>query len=95
MLDLTEVKNYLKVDYANEDEYLKLLIEGAEYFIEGLVKDFDSKKKNTKFIAKCKLVMLVIIADCYETRSLVTDKQEKIKITMSSIIKQLQYGSYI
>lgn len=94
MLDILEVKEFLKIDYDDEDKYLLLLSEGASYFIEDIVDEYEVKMKNSKFKTKAKILMLAIINDCYESRKLVSDKKEELRFTMSAFIRQLQYCKY-
>ncbi len=85
VVKLEEVKDHLKIDSTEEDNYLKILISASEEFIKnGTGKDFDE----TNSLAK--IVCLFLIADLYENRELSTSKlTEKVRSTASMLLTQL------
>lgn len=87
-MDLTLIKNFLRIDINEDDEYLKLLIGVArEYIIAAIGKCDESS-------ARVKLLMLNIIASLYETRQFTIDKaSEKVQYSLKTMIMQLQMES--
>ena len=43
ILTLIEVKQFLRIDYDDEDNFLELCIQNAEEYIRDAVDDFDTK----------------------------------------------------
>ena len=88
-MTLNYVKNYLKVDFNDDDDYISLLIDVAtEYVVDAIGKCDES-------IARVKLLMLVIISEMYEKRTFTVDSDStntKAQYTIRSIINQLQNG---
>lgn len=84
-MDLTLVKNFLRVDIDDDDEYLELLIEVAKEYIIAAIGKCDESKPRVK------LLMLNIIASLYETRQFTVDKaSEKVQYALKTMITQLQ-----
>lgn len=84
-MELDYIKGFLKVDFADDDEYITLLSEVAEKYIEAAVGSCDYDD------ARVKLLALVIITELYEKRSYSVEKAgEKAQYTIRSIIAQLQ-----
>lgn len=84
-MDLNTVKNFLRVDFDDDDELIKLLIDVAEEYITAAVGECDYMS------ARVKLLAMVIITDLYENREMSTDKVSvKAQYTIRSIINQLQ-----
>lgn len=77
----------MRVDFIEDDVYIQTLINVAEEYLKnatGVI--FDS----TNNLAR--LYCLVLISDMYENRAYTTDKvSERIRISMQSILTQLQY----
>jgi len=90
LVTINEVKQYLKLDYDEEDDLLKLLIENAEIYIEDAVCDIAKMDEKSK--KKAKLLALVLVSDFYENRSMNVIKSmsisEKVRYTVHSIILQ-------
>lgn len=84
-MDITLVKNFLKVDIDNDDEYIQLLIEVAKEYITAAVGQCDENKPRVK------LLMLNIIASLHGTRQFTIDKNnEKVQYALQTMIMQLQ-----
>lgn len=89
-MNLLLVKNFLRIDIDNDDEYLNLLIEVAREYIVDAIGVCDEENPRVK------LLMLNIIASLYETRQFTIDKtNEKVQYTLKSIIMQLQLDQYV
>lgn len=87
ILTLIEVKDFLRIDYADDDSYLELLIKVAEEYLKNSTGQvFD----NTNSLAK--LFCMVLISDMYDNRQFTIDKlSEKVRFTINSILTQLAY----
>ena len=85
ILELSEVKSYLKIDTDIDDVLITMQITAAEASLEnatGLI--FDSTN------ALAKIYCLMLVQDMYENRTLVSSNKDKINITANSLITQLK-----
>lgn len=98
IIDLKEVKEWLRTDYDDDDLQIKLLISNAEAYLRDAVDDFDMKLENDEegtFKNKAKLVMLVLITNWYDNREFTElNVDEKTRYTIHSLIQQMKYGYY-
>lgn len=88
IIDLEAVKEFLRVDYEEEDALIESLIIASEMYLKNATgKEFTSK--NELAVLYCK----VLIGDWYNNRELMANKNvsEKVKFTLQSILLQLQY----
>ena len=92
-LNLEEVKNYLRVSFDDDDNYIKSLIVVAEDYIRDGVTDFEIKVFNDRFKLKAKIVALVLIQNLYDERYLVGSSLN-VNYIIKSMINQMEYGDY-
>ena len=86
-MELDIIKNYLHIDFEDDDEYIELLIDVAKEYIIDAVGKYDDT------IARHKLLLLNIISTLYENRQYTIDKNnEKVAYTLHSMVMQLQLG---
>lgn len=84
-MKLDYIKGFLKVDFDEDNDYITLLSEAAEKYIEAAVGKCDYTDPRVKLLA------LAIITELYEKRSYSVEKAgEKAQYTIRSIISQLQ-----
>ncbi len=84
-MDLSTVKNYLKIDFDDDDELINMLIATAKEYIINAIGNFDESKSSHK------LLLLSIVANLYEDRSFMSPKSnEKTSYPIKSLITQLQ-----
>ncbi|OSA88814.1 UNVERIFIED_ORG: hypothetical protein B2H93_17270 [Clostridium botulinum] len=84
-MDLQQVKQFLRIDFDDDDSYIILLIDVAKEYIIGAVGKYDETS------ARYKLLLLNIVSTLYENREYTIDKtNEKVAYTLKSIILQLQ-----
>lgn len=84
-MDITYVKDFLKVDFADDDNYIKLLCDVAEQYVINAIGKCDEENPLVK------LLMLVIISTLYENREYTVDTaNEKVQRTLRSMVLQLQ-----
>ncbi len=89
-MELEYIKNFLKVDFDDDDQIIMLLSETAEKYIEAATGKCDYTDPRVKLLA------LVIITELYEKRSFsVENAGEKAQYTIRSIISQLQAEEYL
>lgn len=95
MLSLDDVKNFIRVDYDDDDNLINLLIDNAEIYLKDAIDDYDSKIKNERFQNKARLAMLVLISNWYDNRDFAEFKvDEKVRYTIHSLIQQMKHGYY-
>lgn len=87
-MDIKEIKEFLKVDFSDDDNYIILLRGVAIEYIEDSIGRFNPSK------AKHRLLALTIIDTMYKERSYIVDsKNLGIQYIMKSIVLQEQLGS--
>ena len=89
MLDLDKVKNYLRVDYADDDAIIETYIIATEKFLKKLCEknEFEEDKQEL-----AEIYMLAVINELYNSRNLTVDKAEqRVRTIMQSILNQLRY----
>lgn len=96
IIDLQEAKEWLRVDYDEDDMQIQLLIDTAETYLKDSIDDFYKKivhDTDGSFKNKAKLVMLVLITNWYDSRDFTElDADEKVRYTITSLMKQMSYG---
>lgn len=81
------VKKFLKIDFDDDTDIIRLLIESAREYIVDAIGYCD------EHIARILLLEYVIISEMYEKRSMtVSTDNIKVQYTIRSIINQLQLG---
>ena len=89
MLNLDKVKNYLRVDYADDDAIIETYIIATEKFLKKLCEknEFEEDKQEL-----AEIYMLAVINELYNSRNLTVDKAEqRVRTIMQSILNQLRY----
>lgn len=86
-MKIGDVKSYLRVDYNDDDELIRMMMEAAHQYIESAVGKFDETN------AKARLLFMAVVQDLYDNRVLtVTEAQRRrMSYAFSAIILQLQY----
>ena len=91
MLNLGKVKNYLKVDYADDDAIIETYIIATKKFLKTLClcekNEFEEDKQEL-----AEIYMLAMLSELYNSRNLTVDKAEqRVRTIMQSILNQLRY----
>ena len=89
MLNLNKVKNYLRVDFADDDAIIETYIIATEKFLKKLCEknEFEEDKQEL-----AEIYMLAVINELYNSRNLTVDKAEqRVRTIMQSILNQLRY----
>ena len=84
-MELSLIKQFLKVDFDDDDNIIKLMADVATGYIDAAVGSCNYED------ARVRLLALVIITELYEKRSYSVEKAGvKAQYTIRSIIAQLQ-----
>lgn len=84
-MELSLIKQFLKVDFDDDDSIISLTAEAAEQYITAAVGSCNYED------ARVRILALVIITELYEKRSYSVEKAGvKAQYTIRSIIAQLQ-----
>lgn len=89
ILTLEEAKQFLKIDYEDEDSDIKILIKASELYLKNATgKVFNNT--NPLAVLYCE----VLVNEWHGDRSLMAKKEvsEKVRFTLQSILLQLQYS---
>ena len=89
MLNLDKVKNYLKVDFDDDDIIIETYIIATEKFLKKLCEknEFEEDKQEL-----AEIYMLAVINELYNSRNLTVDKAEqRVRTIMQSLLNQLRY----
>lgn len=88
-MELEEIKKFIRVDYEDDDDFIKLIIEAAKEYIIASVGKYDES------IARHRLLLVTIVTDLYENRSYtINSLNEKIRHTINSMCMQLRLEAY-
>lgn len=84
MTDINLVKQYLKVDFDDDDEIIRLLISTAESYAQGATGRLDFNEP------RMKLLIITLVKDWYDNRYFAGEKvSQSAQYTVKSIIHQL------
>ena len=93
ILTLEEAKNYIRIDYNEDDTLLQSLMIAAIDYLRDAINDFDKKMENEQFKAKAEMVQLVLIQELYDNRNQAKKDSTDFSYVIRSMISQLQYWS--
>lgn len=87
IVTLEEVKNWLRVDFSDDDALITTLINAAEGYLKNATgATFDA----TNYLAK--IFCMTLIADWYENRELIGKASDQVRPILQSILAQLTYA---
>jgi uncharacterized phage protein (predicted DNA packaging) len=87
IVSLDEVKNWLRIDFSDDDATISMLIAAAEEYLKNATGiTYDS----TNHLAK--LFCMTLISDWYENRELVGRASDQVRPILQSILAQLTYS---
>jgi len=87
ILTLQETKDFLKVDYDDEDEYINSLIGASEQYLKNATgKDYNSTNQLAKLYCR------VLINEWFKDRGLMQSEKvsNQVRFTLQSILLQLK-----
>lgn len=79
---LEVVKQYLRVDYDDDDAIIKLLLEAVNAEMCELIPEFDAEKPT----ARQQVLILVSVKELYDDRAKRTEKPEYLRAAISSML---------
>lgn len=89
MLTVELIKQHLRIDYDDDDEYIKLLQSAAREYINNAVGRYDEGSSLVQLLEMC------IIGDLYENRQYTASKfSDRANRTIKTIVLQLQCKEY-
>lgn len=87
IVTLEEAKNWLRVDFSDDDALITTLINAAEEYLKNATgTTFDA----TNYLAK--IFCMTLIADWYENREMIGKATDQTRPIIQSILTQLTYG---
>lgn len=93
MLTLKQAKEYLRVEYDDEDDYINFLIGTAHDYMHEGVSDFKAKYEagDDRYKKLAQMCELAIVQNLYDQRYLIGKKQEMTYV-IRSMMTQLEYA---
>lgn len=88
MVDLKKAKEYLRIDYEEDDEFIRSLIAASKIYLENACGKYISSELTD-------LAQLILIEHWNDNRTLVGTVSESIKHSVDAIIFQIRYCSQI
>ncbi|EHL18493.1 hypothetical protein HMPREF9630_00218 [Peptoanaerobacter stomatis] len=88
-MDLASIKEYLRVDNSNQDNYIDVLIKISDDYMENAIDNYREKMKDDKFKMKSEICQKAIIQDMFDNRTLI-NKDSEMTYIIRSMITQLQ-----
>ena len=79
---LEVVKQYLRVDYDDDDAIIKLLLEAVNAEMCELIPEFDAEKPT----ARQQVLILASVKELYDDRAKRTEKPEYLRAAISSML---------
>lgn len=94
-MTLEKAKQYLKVDYDDDDELINSMLEAVDLFLMGAITNYE-KIKELK-LEKLDILILSCLQDFYDNRGFYQEKEYKPNKIIQSIIQQLDIegASYV
>lgn len=81
-LELTTVKEYIRVDYSDDDEILWIMHNAVIDEIKELIPAFDEKNITNRQ----KLLILTYIKELYDNRDQMTEKDQDVRYAVRSMM---------
>ena len=88
MVDLKKAKEYLRIDYDEDDEFIRSLIAASKIYLENAIGTYKPNELTD-------LAQLILIEHWNDNRSLVGVVSEVIQHSVDAIIFQIRYCSPI
>lgn len=91
-MELTEIKNYLKIDddIIDDDDYITELLATVQIYIDSCVGE--GYKTNIKLVSLSNLIMKKMVKDLYDNRSQYVDKSNR-DVIVTTILDVLANAS--
>ena len=89
-MDLEHIKNYLHIDFEDDDKYLEELIDTSQAFID--VCCGEKYKSNKKLVKIASILQKRLIKDMYDNRGYTVSDNAREDTITSTILSNLSYG---
>ena len=86
-MDLKYIKGFIRVDYDDDDEYIKLMYEATLQEMGELIEGFNAQEPTYRQ----KLLILTTIKELYDNREKRTEKPELLRAAISSMLLKEMY----
>lgn len=90
MIDLQKAKDYLRVTYDEENEYIEFLIGVAKEYLKNAITDFEKKYKKENFQKQADMVLLFLVQNLFDERYY-QGQDLKIQYMVTSMINQMEF----
>lgn len=81
-IDLKTVKEYLRIDYSDDDDILWIMHDAVIDEMKELIPTFDEKN----ITSRQKLLILTYISELYENRDQMTEKSQDVRYAVRSMM---------
>lgn len=82
-VSLKEVKQYIRVDYTDDDELIELMVDAVTDEMQELIPKFDPENPTSRQ----KLLIFSYVKELYDKRDrMVSDSKERIRYTVQSLL---------
>lgn len=89
IISLDEMKNYLRVTYDDDDEYIKSLLCVADSYMEGAITNFREKIKEEKFRVRAEMAAKALVSHLYDER-FYQGKKLELNYVIHSLMLQIE-----
>lgn len=86
MVDLKKAKDFLRIDYEEDDEFIRSLIAASKIYLQNACGEFSSNDLTD-------LAQLILVEHWNDNRTLVGTVNDTIKHSVDEIIFQMRYCS--
>jgi len=92
MINLENLKIALRIDYDDEDIYLKMCLDAAIEHLKSAVDDYETKIKEESFIKKTNIILVFTVQKLFDERTFNDDTKTSTKINhiVSSLLTQMR-----
>lgn len=87
-ISFEDIKNYLRVDFDDDNALIEMLIDTAKQYISDAVGNFDDS------VPKHNMALLAVVAQLYQNRILQGQSSGKITRIINSMLLQEQLSEY-
>lgn len=87
-MNMELIKNYLRIDFEEDDDLLEMMYNTADLFLDGAIKHWNIIKNSPKYVDKVKILLSAVVQNLYDNRGLGV-KEPTLDKVMSSLITQL------
>ena len=84
MVDLKKAKEYLRIDYEEDDEFIRSLIAGSKIYLENACGKFTPSELSD-------IAQLLLIEHWNDNRTIIGTVNDSIKHSVDAIIFQMRY----